>query len=70
MLVIMLTKYWLETSVILQRIKLCHTKQARHLQMKLAYLLWKLVQKIQLMWNRLSWPWLLPSRTEWQANQP
>ena len=34
----------------------------RHLQMKLGSPLWKQVQKMPPMWNRLSWPCLLKSR--------
>lgn len=34
----------------------------RHLQMKLAYLFWKPVQKMPQMLNKLSWPWLPPLR--------
>jgi hypothetical protein len=34
----------------------------RLLLMRLVYLSWKLVQKMPLMWNKLSWPCLLQSR--------
>ncbi|XP_040871128.1 ras-related protein RABD2c-like isoform X1 [Glycine max] len=41
----------------------------RLLQMKLEFPSWKLVLKMPPMLNRLSWPWLLKLKTEWQASQ-
>ncbi|CAI0383971.1 unnamed protein product [Linum tenue] len=44
-------------------------KLPRHLQMKLAFLSWRLVRKVQPMLRRLLWQCLLTLRREWQVSQ-